>query len=113
MDKPIRGNWIWIVPALPFLLTVILIVGLFVLGRIPVGDTEEFALAAIALTWLFAVLVGSVMLLVLAILLITRRLSFKQPRVIISVLLAFLDVSIPIGLVWLIVHAMRQVHWWP
>lgn len=94
VKPPAAANWMVVVPALPLALTAFLI-------------QLDLSLSLIAAALVFSVLVGCAMLLIDVVLIIKGSVSLGQWRVLVSIILAAIDVSFPPVFVALVGRALR------
>lgn len=96
-EREAGHNWMWVVPASPLLLLIATIFGPSILNDL------------LSLSLKLSLLTGAVMLLAIGSVLFTGEVKISQPKVILSIGLACLDIVIPVGLVWLMVSAIGDL----
>ena len=117
VNRAAAANWMIVVPALPPVLAILLaLFGPPVLHYVTASNPDPYLRArdqsnltfvAVALTWVFSVAVGCVVLLIDGVLITKGSVSLRQWRVLASVILAVLDVLLPIGILALFIIVVR------
>jgi hypothetical protein len=100
---PAPKTWLWITAA-PLLLLLLLILAGMV--NLPIPLLSEAWVTVLALS----VLVGVIALIALIVLRVKQRITFSQPAMWLSIVLACLDIAIPVTLVTFLVFALKSLH---
>jgi hypothetical protein len=105
---------LWVLPAIPFFLAVLLVVGLLLhVTALVTGysgsELEGLELKEIATTWVISVLIGTVALGSLLCLRITHSITFTQPGIPLAITLAVLDIAIPVGILLVLFYLIRKM----
>jgi hypothetical protein len=100
---PAPKTWLWITAA-PLLLMLLLIIAGMV--NLPIPFLSQAWVTVLALS----VLVGLIALIALIVLRVKQRITFSQPAMWLSIVLACLDIVIPVALVSFLFYALRSLH---